>query len=191
MKRFRLSCCLLVLLAANIAHADPAGALQQSFSKLIAVTSFRATLTELGKQPKALATMEFVAPNRYRIATSDGPIMLIIGSDGWMDMGGQLMKLPIPIDKITAQYRNEAAVRELARNAVITSVDKDSVDGEATTVYTYTMTEPVKQEARTWVSDSSGLPIQVESTSAMLGRKSTTRLRYTDFNNDAIRIEKP
>lgn len=186
-----LPTCLALALCCGIAHAAPKDELHAAFAKFLKVQSFRATITDLDKGEQ-VSSMEFVAPDRYRMKTVDGTSQLIIGDAMYMDMGGQLMRVPVPgVGKLTAQYRNEQSLREMEGNMTVQALPDASIDGEPAKAYAYHLTEPVKADVKTWVSVTSGLPIQVESSGRFMGIQSTTRIRYSGFDDPAIRIEAP
>lgn len=182
----RLALVLALTVSAN-AWADAHDSMRQAFEKFLAVKSFRATVVDVAKGQQ-LSAMEYVAPDRYRMKTGQGPETIIVGDNAWMDMDGRLMKMPIPVGKIIAQYRNEALARA---DYAVSEVGADTVDGEPAHVYSYTVTQPVKAESKAWISDRSGLPLQIESRGSFMGVKSTTRVRYSDFDDPAIRIAAP
>ncbi len=182
----RLALVLALAVSAD-AWADAHDAVQQAFEKFLALKSFRATVVDVAKGQQ-LSAMEYEAPDRYHMKTGQGPETIIVGDEAWMDMDGRLMKMPIPVGKIIAQYRNEALART---QYTVTEVGADSVEGEPAHVYSYTVTQPVKAESKAWISDRSGLPLQIESRGSFMGVKSTTRVRYSDFDDPSIRIAVP
>ena len=52
-------------------------------------------------------------------------------------------------------------------------------------------TEPAKADVKVWISEKSGLPMQIESQGNFMGHASTTRVRYSDFNDPSISIAAP
>lgn len=183
--------CVLFSLACGIANAAPKDELHDAFVKFLQAKSFRATITDL-KKGEQVSSMEFVAPDRYRMTIADGTTQLIVGDAMYMDMNGQMMRVPVPgVAKLTAQYRNEAFLRQVEGGMSVQALPEEVVDGEPAKVYAYTVTEPVKADAKTWISRSSGLPIQTESSGSYMGMKSTTRVRYSSFDDPSIRIDAP
>ena len=191
MKTFPKTLAALALaLAGSVAAAAPKDDLHAAFAKFLAAKSFRATATDLEKD-KPLSTMEFVAPDRYRMDAS-GSISLIIGDTMYVEMDGAMQPLPVPgVGKIVAQYRNPDFLTEVEHGMAVTRVGDDVVGGEPATVYAYTLTRPAKVDAKTWISAKTGLPIQTESTSRFMGHTARTRVRYSDFNDPSIRIDAP
>jgi hypothetical protein len=56
--------------------------------------TYRATMTDLatGKQ---FSTVEFQAPDRYRVSVGGGPTSVIAGGNMYMQVNGQTMKVPL------------------------------------------------------------------------------------------------
>jgi hypothetical protein len=188
MQRFVFS--LLALLAAASVCAAPKDDVHAAFSKFLAAKTFRATVTDV-KTGQQVSAMEFVAPDRYHLHPGKGPDMIIVGDNGWMNMEGRMSKMPIPVGKIITQYRNERVQRELESGMSVADAGADNVAGEAAHAYTYTVTDPVKTDVKLWISDKTGLPLQIEAQGSVMGRPTMTRVHYTDFNDPAITISAP
>lgn len=182
--------CLLLALACPLALAAPKDELHDAFAKFLQAKSFRATTTDV-KNGKPVSTVEFAAPDRYRV-DSDGRRNLIIGDSMYLDMDGQLMKVPVPgVGRMIAQYRDPQFLAEIEGGLVVQALGEETVDGEPAKVYAYRVTRPARADAKTWVSQKNGLPIQTESTGSLLGHVSTTRVRYSGFDDPSIRIDAP
>jgi len=181
---------LLLLLLPSPAAADPRQALTEAWTEFLAVKSFRVTMTNLddGKQ---MATMEFQAPNRYRMNTPGGPSIVIIGNDGYMDMGGRMMKVPVPVEKMTAQYRDEKFLEEMQDDMVIEDLGTETLDGKVMRKLRYVQTKPEKSDTVAWITQDTGLIHQLESTSGAGRRQARMQMRYTNYNDPAIDIQPP
>jgi len=181
---------LLLMLMPAPASADPRQALTEAWTEFLAVNSFRVTMTNLddGKQ---MATMEFQAPNRYRMNSPGGPSIVIIGNDGYMDMGGRMMKVPVPVEKLTAQYRDEDFLAEMQEDMVIEDLGTETLDGETMRKLRYVQTEPDKSETLAWISEETGLISQLETTSGSGRKQARMQMRYTNYNDPAIDIQPP
>jgi hypothetical protein len=178
-------------LACSAADAAPKDDLHAAFAKFLQAKSFRATVTDV-KSGEALSSMEYVAPDRYRVKPAKGPASLIVGDTMYIDMDGKPTPMPVPgVGKMVAQYRNADFLAEIERGMAVEALGDDRVDGEAAKVYAYTVTRPIKADAKAWISQKSGLPIQIESTGSFMGHTSTTRVRYSDFDDPSIRIDAP
>lgn len=182
---------LSLALLCSIANAAPKDELHDAFAKFMGMHSFRASVADVAKGEQ-ISTMEYVAPDRYRMKVAAGPQQLIIGDAMYMDMDGKLTRMPIPgVGKLTARYRNPDFLKEVEGDMSVQALPDETVDGEPARVYAYTLTKPIKADCRAWVSKTTGLPIQVESSGSFMGHKSTTRIRYSAFNDPSIRIDAP
>jgi len=178
-------------LACSAAGAAPKDELHAAFAKFLQAKSFRASVTDV-KNGGVVSTMEFVAPDRYRIKPAKGPQSLVVGDTMYLDMNGKLTPMPVPgIGEKVAQYRNKDFLAEVESGMTVQALGDETVDGEAAKVYAYTVTKPLKSDAKTWISQKSGLPIQIESTGSFMGHTATTRVRYSGFDDPSIRIDAP
>jgi outer membrane lipoprotein-sorting protein len=182
---------LALALACNLATASPKEELHEAFGKFLKVHSFRAGATDV-KSGEQVSSVEFVAPDRYRVKPVKGPANVIIGDTMYMDMNGTLTPIPVPgVGKMVAQYRNEDFLREMESGMDVQALPDENIDGEAASVYAYNLTKPIKSNAKCWVSRKTGLPLQIESTGSFMGHTSTTRVRYSSFDDPSIRIDAP
>ena len=178
-------------LACSAAGAAPKDELHAAFAKFLQAKSFRASVTDV-KNGGVVSTMEFVAPDRYRIKPAKGPQSLVVGDTMYIDMNGKLTPMPVPgIGEKVAQYRNKDFLAEVESGMTVQALGDETVDGEPAKVYAYTVTKPLKSDAKTWISQKSGLPIQIESTGSFMGHTATTRVRYSGFDDPSIRIDAP
>jgi outer membrane lipoprotein-sorting protein len=180
---------LMLALGCSFAAAAPKDDLHAAFAKFLSTKSFRATVTDM-QSGKPVSSMAFVAPDRYRIEAA-GNTTLIVGDTMYMDVGGKLQAMPVPVGRIVAQYRNQDFLHEVESGMQVAAVGDDSIDGEPAKVYAYTLTKPLKADARTWVSAKSGRPLQTESSGSFMGHASTTRVRYSGFDDPSIHIDAP
>ena len=191
MSRTKLALAFVLAAFAGTAFAGPKEALHDAFVKFLEARSFRANVIDATKGQQ-ISTMDFVAPDRYRIRTGQGGTeQTIIGDDAYTIIEGRAMKLPIPVGRIIGQYRNPATLAQLEQGMIVTPAGSDSVDGELADAFTYTITEPVKADVKVWISQKSGLPIQIESQGRFMGVKSTTRVKYYDFDDASIKVTAP
>jgi len=185
------ACALAAVLVAPFAGAAPKDELHEAFAKFLAARSFHADVTNLANGEK-VSSMDFVAPDRYRVQPARGPAQVVVGDTIYMDMGGKLTPMPVPgVAKMVAQYRNPEFTREIENGMSVQALPDASVDGEPARVYAYTITQPAKGDAKAWVSLKSGLPIQVESTGSFMGHTATTRVRYSHYDDASIHVDTP
>lgn len=197
---------LLLALAPAAARADDASdELFKAWQAFLAVKSFRAEIILI--EPNRLVTqLEFQAPDRYRVSIPDGPTTVVIGDSGYMQIGGRTMKLPMAMDSLTAQYRDEAFLRKLQDGMVVEDLGDDSLDGEPVRKYRYVQAVAPPStlpgapaaaagggEATTvaWVSAKTGLILKLDVTSQQGDQPTRSEIRYSDFNSSAIRILPP
>lgn len=180
------------LVLAGPAHADARADLKAAYGKFIQASSFRATMTDLATG-KAVNTIEFVAPDRYAITpAATGTRQLIIGRSMIMDLGGHTIAIPLPDKANPSQYRNQKALDELASGIAVTRRADSSEAGEPAKVYHFVSSnegQPV--ESLTFVSKASGLPIQIQTTGSAGKTQFRYQIRYSHFNDPAIRIDLP
>ncbi|WP_257385333.1 hypothetical protein [Tahibacter caeni] len=183
----------LALALPGLAAAAPRDELQAAYVRFLSARSFRVSVTDV-KKGQQLSTLDFVAPDRYHIRNGQGEMeQILIGDDAYTLINGERVKLPMPIQvgRIVSQYRNQETLEELTRDLDVTALGEETVEGQAARVYTYTQTRPAKADVKVWIGVASGLPLQLESQGRFLGVKSTTRLRYYDYDDTAIRVSAP
>jgi outer membrane lipoprotein-sorting protein len=182
---------LVLALTCSLASASPKDELHEAFGKFLKLHSFRASATDV-KNHAPVSSVDFVAPDRYRVKPTQGPPSVIIGDTMYIDMNGKLTPMPVPgVGKMVAQYRNENFLHEIEGGMSVQALPDESVDGETAKVYAYTLTQPIKSEAKAWVSQKSGMPMQIESTGTVMGHTTTTRVRYSNFDDPSIKVDAP
>ncbi len=186
----RFAALLLAVATTGAAVAGPKEAVHDAFTRFLAAKSFRASVTDVARG-EPVSTMEFVAPDRYHVHSAKGPETFLVGDDAWMNMNGHATKMPVPVGRIVAQYRNQGVLKQLESGMTVTEAGADSVDGEPAHAYRYRLTDPVEADVRLWVSDKTGLPLQIESQGSFMGHAATTRVRYRDFNDPSIVVNAP
>jgi hypothetical protein len=184
----RIAATVAFALLCQTAAAAPRDELHAAFANFLAAKSFRATVTDLEKGEQA-ATMEFHAPDRYRIPSLKGPSQLIVGDSLYVEMQGKLTRLPIPgVGERVAQYRNEDFLRETESDRKVEAPRDERVDGQAAKVHRYTITRPFKADAKTSISMKSGLPLRTGSNGSVMGIESTTRMSHSGDDDPTIAI---
>lgn len=190
MRHHALFACALAAVA-PLACAAPKDELHDAFAKFVAARSFHADTTDL-KNGQVLSSVDFAAPDRYRVQPAKGPAQVVVGDTIYMDMGGKLTPIPVPgMARMIAQYRDPQFVRDLESGVSVQALPDAEVDGEPAKVYAYTVTRPAKADAKAWVSTKTGLPIQIESTGSFMGHAATTRVRYSRFDDASIHVDAP
>jgi outer membrane lipoprotein-sorting protein len=176
----------LALAAVAPAHAGPKEELHNTFVKFLAQTSFRGTATSTMAGKTTTSTVEFVAPDSYRVTTAGRPPSLIINGTMYLDVGGRAMKIPMGKETI-AQYRNAAMLAEIEKGLQIDDLGLDPVGGQPAHKYRYTVSQPHPSTSTIWVSTKTGLPAQIRTA----GKAVDTTITYDHYNDPSIKIVAP
>jgi hypothetical protein len=180
---------LLALSFAGAASADARGALHAAFMKNMAARTYRATITDLGTG-KQVSSVEFQAPDRYRIQPANGPASVIAGGKMIMEVNGQHMSMAVPAGMLE-QMRSDSAWKQMEKETLIRDSGLGMAGAEPARRYHWITTGKNASTGDAWVSVKSGRVIQVE-TAAQPGKKAgAVRVSYTDFDSPAIRIDAP
>ena len=185
---------LFAILSLAFATAATAGAkedLHAAFTKFLAQTSFKGSIDSKMNNRPMHSTVEFQAPDRYRVTTDGRPPGIIIGSTMYMDINGHSMKIPMPVGNTIAQYRNASILEQVERGMSIEDLGMDSVGGLPAHKYRYTVTQPHPSTSTIWVASKSGLPVQLQTSQTMTGKAFETTIRYSNFSDSSIQIKAP
>lgn len=188
---FRRTLALLLALgfAAN-AWADGRQDLHTAFARNLALKAFKATMYDLTRK-QALSTVEFQAPDRYRMTLAGQPPSLVIGDTMYMTRNGKTMKMAMPKGTF-GKFRNEDAMAELEKGLVVESLGPGTVGAVPARRYRFTSTtDKQASSSMVWVGVSSGLVLQVETSGKNADRPFAMRVSYSDFNSPAIQIDAP
>jgi len=179
----------LALTFAASAWADVRQELHAAFVKNLGLKSFKATMVDLTRN-RTVSTVEFRAPDRYRVTAGGQPPSLIIGDTMYLQREGQFMKIPLP-KQMLGQYRNEAAIRDLEKGMRVESLGPGLVGSEATRKYRWLNAGEQQSTSTAWVGVRSGHVLQVETSGKLAGKPFAMRVVYSDFNSPGIRIDAP
>lgn len=197
---------LLLALAAPAAQAAAKDDLFKAWQAFLAAESFRAEV-ELLEPSRSVTRIEFQAPDRYRVSIPNGPTTVVIGDVGYMQIGGRTMQLPMAMDSMTAQYRDEAFLRKLQEGMAVEDLGEDSLDGEPVRKFRYVQDVAPPSalpgapaaarggggESTTvaWVSARTGLILKLDVTGGEGPQATRSEIRYSDYNSATIRIQPP
>ncbi len=177
-------------LAAN-AFAGPKEELHAAFTKFLAQSAFKGSISSTMNGRVTHSVVEFQVPDHYRIKVDGRPASMIIGDTMYIEVNGQSMKMPMPGLKMVAQYRDPRTVSQIEASLRIQDLGMDSVGGVPSHKYSYTITEPQQASCEVWVSSASGLPIQLHNTGKAMGRDVDTTITYSNYNDPSIQISAP
>lgn len=176
------------------ADANALEGLTKSVTALLSARSFRARMDASMQGREIASTVEFVAPDRFRM-TSENDETIIVGSNAWIRQNnGAWQKLPIDASRMIASVRDPKAIEELRKNAEVRLVGPDTLDGKPMTVYEYTrrnvMGTEANSRAKAWISAADNLPHRMETETDLKGMTSKATITYFDYNAD-IKIDPP
>ena len=181
----------LALLGSLPAAATPKDEVNAAYTHFLAMKSFRADIDTTTGKFKAASSVEFVAPDRYRVTNPGQPASLIIGNTMYISMNGNQMKIPMPgLKAMIAQYRNPDMLKELAGDAVVESLGNEVLNKQATKKYRYTMTKPIASSNIMWVATNGDI-LQLDTSGTMNKKPFHTVIQYSLYNSPAIRIMSP
>jgi hypothetical protein len=190
----RLAAGLLALAAFSLAFAGPAAAdarsdLRAAFKNNLAAKSYRATITDLatGKQ---VSSVEFQAPDRFRITPVGAPASVIADGKMHMQANGRAMSMPLPAGMLE-NLRSDSAWKQMDKDTLIRDAGLGAVAGEPARKYHWISSGKNASTGDAWVSLKSGRVIQVETAAQPGSKAGAVRVRYTDFDSAAIRINAP
>lgn len=169
------------------AAADPVQAVLAASQRFGQLRSFHASLRMQG--PRTVdTTMEFVAPDRYRLQTDDGP-QLIIGDTFFLQRAGEVRQVPVP-PGLLAQWRSPLPADLAATDLTVDDLGGDTIDGVATRKYRVRHANAAPDGMLYWIN-AQGLPAQIEREGQTQGQRFRITLRYTRFNDPTLQIALP
>ncbi len=137
---------------------------------------------------KMKTTMDFVAPDRYRMQMPMGT-QIIVADTLYMTIQGKTMKVPMQKDQL-AQWRDPGKLNEHEATMTVEAQGRDAVDGVPARKYAVRNTRPQPVEMTMWVGED-GLPLQILNRTDMQGKAVETRIRYSRYNDPSIKIDPP
>jgi hypothetical protein len=168
--------------------------LSRAMRNQLGVKSFRAKMESTYRDRTSTRTLEYVAPDRYRMI-SDLDETIIVGSETFRRVkGGSWQKFPFDIGSIVKSFRDPKMAEEISKNTTVKFLGPDTLDGHPMFVYQYTLTKAlgmdINSTSKVWVAASDGLARKAESDGEFNGAKSHTLITYSDYNS-AISIDVP
>lgn len=179
---------LLALAFAGNALADARSDLHAAFMKNMSAKSYRTVMTDLASG-KTVSTVEFQAPDRYRIKVEGGPESVIAGGNMYMQVNGQSMKVPLQPGMLE-KFRSDAAWKQMEKETLIQDGGLAPVGAEPARKFHWISSGKHPSTGDVWVGLKSGHVIQVETSEAG-SKRGAVRVRYSDFGSAAIQIAPP
>jgi outer membrane lipoprotein-sorting protein len=183
----RVCTVLFALAFAGQAAADARADLHAAFQKNLSARTYRATMDDLatGKQ---FSTVEFQAPDRYRIQAS-GTTTVIANGNMYLLINGKSMTVPMQPGMLE-KFRSDAAWKQMEQDTQIQDAGLGVVGAEPAHKFHWINTGKHPSTGDAWVGVKSGYVIQIE-TAEKAGKKGAVRVQYGDFNSSAISISPP
>lgn len=169
----------------------PKDAMLASMEAFRAVRSYHATMRmEGGPEGPMVNEMDFVAPDRYRIdmrARGMEVRNVRIGNDTWMTVGGRTSKITMPPGSMD-QWQD--VMHKSQQTMTVEAQGHETIDGVATRKFLIHQTQPKPSDVTVWINGDD-LVEQARMQSEHQGSPITTTIRYTRYNDPAIRIAPP
>ena len=169
---------------------DPKTDINRMADAFIAQKMFRAKMVGSGQTPMNME-LEFVAPDRFRIKSSQGPQTVIIGRDVYIQLGDRWMKSPEKLNSPLIDIRKTWDEEGRKWLSDVKQVGEETVNGEPAYVYTYHnkgLEGVGENDSKIWVSKAEGLPVRIEA----IYKGGTLKSMTIDYDYDAnISIEPP
>ena len=177
-------------MAAMSPVATPKEAIRKSMQRFMQARSYHASMQLDGGARGAMSNeVDFVAPDRFRMAMQGMGTQTIIGDTMYMSVDGRSMKVPLPAGTLT-QWRDPAKLDENAATMTVEAQGRDSVDGTPARKYTVHNTKPQPSDVTMWIGNDD-LPLQIRVSGSTQGRTTTTTIRYSRFDDPSLKIDPP
>ena len=133
--------------------------------------------------------LEVQLPDRFHMKNAQSEMVMLPGGT-WINAGGNWMKVPMDMSKITQGYTEQAMKDGINSLQEVEYLGEESVKGCASRHYSYAvrgnfMGVNANSEAQAWICGDSGMPIKVVSTD----KGNTVTITY-DFDA-AVNIRPP
>lgn len=170
--------------------ASPREEVVAAMRKLMDARSYRAEMQHEGGPSGTMTnTVEFVAPDRFRMEMAGVGTQYVIGDTMTMTMDGRTMQVPMPKGTVT-QWRDPVNFREAEASMTAQALGNDAVDGIQARKYLVHQTTPKPADFTIWIG-ADGLPLQMRVSGDANGQPVTTTVRYSRINDPGIVIEAP
>jgi hypothetical protein len=172
--------------AAIAAAASPRDAVIAAMHRMVAARSYHADMhLESGKAGTRDTTLDFVAPDRFRMAMAGMGTQYIIGNTMYLDVHGRRIQAPAPAATLQ-QWRDPGRLAGIEATMTVDDQGSERIDGAAVHKYLVRNDKPTPVEMTLWVDDA-GLPRQL-ATHTAIGSVTT---RYSRFDDPTLAVEPP
>jgi hypothetical protein len=168
--------------------AQAAARVVASMDRFAKARSFHAEMTLEGSQ-SLRQSLDFVAPDRYRIVLPAGP-QVIVGHTLYLRAAGRLTKVPVE-DAMLAQWRDPLQLQAARDHLWVQPQGQDNVDGAPSHRYRVASGDPQRPVAFEYWIDPDGHPLQLRHQGRGQAGPYTMTVRYSRFDDPAIKITVP
>lgn len=178
-------CLAISLVLPGLAVAGDLEDVTAAMARMQKASSYHATMETRGSS-SGHTTLDFVAPDRYRVSNDQMGEQLIIGNTMLLQVNGRSMRLPLPQGTLS-QWRDPVRLAKDARDITVTGLGSDPVAGKPAKKYRLHARQAESAPVTVWI-DSDGYPARIVSQS---GAGATSTIDYSRFNDPGIRIAGP
>jgi hypothetical protein len=143
---------------------------------------------------ESVRTVECVAPERFHIFGDQDEMILAGGNVYMRSGGGEWTRLLFDATEMINQIRDTKQLDEIRKSTDAALVGDDTVEGEPTLVYSYSLPNPFgmkfTNKCRMWVGVTDNLPRKMEVQGELNNIKSKSTVTYYDYGA-LIQIEAP
>lgn len=177
---------LLGLTAPGLACAGPKEEVVAAVDKFLAAKSYHASMS-MGPGPAT--ETDFVAPDRMRVKLGAMGEQIMIGDSMYMTLQGKTTKRPVAGGGVAATRSRDKILGNL-QTLKVTALGEETLAGVATKKYKVENNQPTKTSSTFWVAGN-GYPVQAVNSAEVGGKTYTSTLKYSRYNDPAIKIEAP
>ncbi len=165
--------------------SDPAQAVVAASQRFGQLRSFHASLRMQG--PRTLeASMEFVAPDRYRLQTDEG-VQTIIGDTFFLQRAGEVRQVPVPPGLLACSpLPADATAAELQ----VEALGEERVAGQPARRYRVRHASAAPDGMLYWIN-AAGLPVRIERQGQTQGKPFKVTVDYSRFDDPTLQIAVP
>jgi outer membrane lipoprotein-sorting protein len=152
--------------------------------------TYHARMTMESARGTMVNELDFVAPDRFRMQMQGIGTQTVIGDRMWMDMRGRTMQVPVP-PGTSQKWRDPANFEAAKADLAVEALGEEDIDGQPTRKYLTRHTQPKPGEVTLWIGRDD-LPVQMRvQADDDTGKPTTVTVRYSRFDDPAIRIDPP
>lgn len=177
---------------AGTLRGDPRPDVVAAFDRLGSARSYRMVTEGNEASGQERLEVDYVAPDRLRVANADG-VQTIIGGDMYLQIEGRTMKHPASagaLDGLLGQWKHVARMLQLP-SITVEAIGRDRIDGKETRMYRVSSGEAGDGFGTVWIGDGYPLRIEMRNDTAADGAGEVVTMRYSQINDPGLRVDPP